>query len=131
MSRSQPPRRRLPAIFGLAALVAIVIGGASHGWNTVPQILPIPLAVGVFLYVMSGRDSDYGATLRRELDERQRLHRLQVQALVGRVLAVAAVVAYVIALATGSTIWPWAALVGLMAITFFAGLAIYGEGDQR
>ena len=131
MSRRLPPRLRAPAILVIAMIVALVIGGASHGWGTVPEILPIPLAVGVWLYVNSGRDTDYGAALRRELDERQRLQRLKAQALVGRVLSVGVVVAYVIALATGSEIWPWLVGLGLMAVAFVGGFIAYGEGGWK
>ncbi|HVV48401.1 MAG TPA: hypothetical protein VHO06_01965 [Polyangia bacterium] len=112
----------------VAAVITLVIGGASHGWGTVPAILPIPVAVGIWIYLNAGRDTDYGAALRRELDERQRLQRLKAQALVGRVLAAGLGVAYLIALATGSEIWPWAVGVGLMAVTFIIGFVAYGEG---
>jgi hypothetical protein len=128
MSRSLPPRWRAPAILIAAAIVALVIGGVTHGWSTVPEILPIPVAVGVWLYMNAGRDTDYGAFLRRELDERQRLRRLRTQALVGRTLSVGLGVAYVVALATGSQIWPWVVGVGLMAVTFVVGFVAYGEG---
>jgi hypothetical protein len=129
MRRSLPPRWRAPAVLLVAALVALVIGGAIHGWVTVLYVLPIPLAVGTFLFLMSGRDSDYGALLRRQLDERQVLKRLKVQALVGRVLSLAVVISYGVSIAAKSARWPWAILVGLMAISFIAGLLFYRESD--
>ncbi len=129
--RALPPRWRSPAILGAVALVALVIGGASHGWKTVLYVLPIPLAVATFMYAMAGRDSDYGAVLRRQLDERQALQRLKIQALVGRVLSLAVVIAYFIAIAAKAVLWPWAILLGVMAISFFAGQLIYGERGGR
>jgi hypothetical protein len=131
MRRSLPPRLRAPAVLAVAALVALVIGGATHGWLTILYVLPIPLAVGTFLFLMSGRDSDYGALLRRQLDERQVLKRLKVQALVGRVLSLAVVISYGVSIAANSARWPWAILVVLMAISFIAGLLFYGERDTR
>jgi hypothetical protein len=127
MRGSLPPRWRAPAILVVAGLAALVIGGASHGWVTVLYVLPIPLAVGTFLCLMSGRDSDYGALLRRQLDERQVIKRLRVQALVGRVLSLAVVISYGISIAAKSARWPWAILAGLMAISFVAGLLYYRE----
>jgi uncharacterized membrane protein len=122
-----PPRWRAPAVLIVAALVALVFGGAEHGWSTLPEILPIPVAVGVFLFVMAGRDSDYGATLRRQLDERQALQRLKIQALVGRVLSIAVVIAYFVAVSDKATLWPWAVMVAVMAVCFITGRLVYDE----
>jgi hypothetical protein len=49
MRRSLPPRWRAPAVLIIVALIALVVGGASHGWKTVLYVIPIPLAVGTFL----------------------------------------------------------------------------------
>jgi hypothetical protein len=127
MRRSLPPRWRAPALLIIAALIALVVGGASHGWKTVLYVIPIPLAVGTFLFVMAGRDTDYGAALRRQLDERQKLQRLEMQALVGRVLSLAVGISYVVAIAARAVLWPWAILLGLTVISFIAGRLIYGE----
>jgi hypothetical protein len=130
MMRALPPRWRSPAILAIVAVVALAIGGASHGWKTVLYVLPIPLAVGTFMFAMAGRESDYGAVLRRQLDERQSLQRLKIQALVGRVLSLAVAIAYVVVIATRAVLWPWAILVGVMAIAFVAGQLIYGERGE-
>ena len=53
MRRSLPLRWRAPAVLIIAALIALVVGGASHGWKTVLYVIPIPLAVETFL-VRSG-----------------------------------------------------------------------------
>jgi hypothetical protein len=133
MRNSLPARWRAPAILGVAAVAAVLVGGATHGWGTVPYVLPIPIAVLVFLSVMARTDTDYGASLRFQYDERQAEQRYRIQALVGRVLSVAVAVAYLVALAVGATIWPYAVLVGLMAVTFVAGRFRYdehGSGDE-
>lgn len=62
--------------------------------------MPILLVVGTFLFVTAGRDTDYGAALRFQFDERQQLARLKTQALVGRVLSIAVAIAYAVVLAT-------------------------------
>jgi hypothetical protein len=78
-------------------------------------------------YVLAGRDSDAGAVARREVDERVAGQRLRVQALVGRVLAPAVAIAYLMAVATNAMLWPSAVLLGVMAVSFLAGWLIYGE----
>jgi len=127
MRRSLPPRWRAVALLIVVASVAVVTGGATHGWKTVIYVLPIPLVVLVFVYTMAGRDTDSGAALRLERDERQAALRLEMQALVGRVLSLAVAVAYAVAVAAKAVLWPWAILIGLMAISFIAGQVLYGE----
>jgi MFS family permease len=127
MKRSISPRQRATAILAVGAAIVVAIGGATHGWATLVDIVPIPvILVGAF-YVLGGRDSDTGAVVRHQLDERQAYERLKVQALVGRVLSVAVAVAYIAASAAKSALWPWAILLGLMAISFIGGRLIYGE----
>ncbi len=71
------------------------------------------LVVAAGLWLVAGRDSDAGAITRRQVDERQAWQRLQVQALVGRVLAVAVAIAYLVAVAGKATLWPFGALLGV------------------
>ena len=54
MNRSFPPRLRAPARFAALALIALVIGGATQGWNTVIYIVPIPIVVVIGLYLWVG-----------------------------------------------------------------------------
>jgi len=115
------------AVFVLLAVVPLAIGGAAYGWASVLFVAPIVLAVAVGLYVLGGRDSDMGAVIRRQVDERQADHRLRVQAFVGRVMGIAVAVAYSIAVATKTTLWPYAMLLGVLAISLLAGWLIYGE----
>jgi hypothetical protein len=122
------PRLRTPVVLAAASLVALVIGGATHGWATVPDVVPVPVVVVVGFFILGGRDSDPGAAVRRQLDERQVEQRLKVQALVGRVMSLAAAVAYIVASATRATLWPWAVLLGLVGISLLAGWVAYGEG---
>jgi hypothetical protein len=127
MRRSLPARWRAPTLLIIAALIALVVGGASHGWKTVLYVIPILLAVGAIVFVMAGRDTDYGASLRHERDERQALQRLKIQALVGRVLSLAVATAYLIASIAKAALWPSAILLALMAISFIAGQLVYGQ----
>jgi len=112
------------AIGGLAVLA---VGGATYGWSSVPEVLPVVLVVVVAVHLWNRRDTDAGAVARGEGDERQLHLRLQVQALVGRVASLGAAIAYLVSAATKTTIWPAAAMLGLVVVSGIAGWAIYGE----
>lgn len=127
MKHSMSPRLRAPAMLTVGALIVLTIGGATRGWSSLAYVAPIPIVAVIALYVWGGRDSDAGALVRRQLDERQAHQRLQVQALVGRALSLGVAVSYTIAVATKAQLWPWAALLGLMAISFVLGRLLYGE----
>lgn len=125
MRRALPPRWRAPALLITLAVIALAVVGATHGWITALYALPIPLVVGIWLFVNAGRDHDYGAALRFQFDERQALQRLKMLALAGRVLSLAVVLAYVVALATQAVLWPWATMLALMAASLIIGQVIY------
>jgi hypothetical protein len=132
MKRSVSPRLRTPAIMGVGGAVVLAVGGAIHGWATVVAVLPVLLVATVGYYVWAGRDTDVAAVIRHQTDERQTILRLKMQALVGKVMSGAAVLAYLIATATNMTLWPFVVLVCLPAAALFAGWLIYGEhGDRR
>lgn len=131
MNSRIPPRLRAPARLTLGALVVLAIGGAAHGWNTLIDVVPVVLVLIAGLYVWGGRDTDTGALIRREVDERQAAERLRVQALVGRVLSLAVAIAYLAASISRVTLWPWAALLGLAVGTFVVGRLAYGERPWR
>jgi hypothetical protein len=57
--------------------------------------------------VLAGRDSDFAAMLREQAGERQAERRLKLQALVGRVTALAASAAFLAAIAAKATLWPF------------------------
>ena len=123
MKLSVPPRLRAPVILSVASVAALAVGGATHGWSGLAYVLPIPVVVVTAFFVLGGRDTDSGALIRSERDERQAHERLRVQAVVGRVLSIA--VAYEIAWATGATLWPWGAMLGVIAVAFIGGRRIY------
>lgn len=131
MKRSLSPRLRAPVLFAAGTLVVLVLGGAAYGWSSVADVVPIPLIIIVALYALGRRDTDSGALIRRQLDERQAYDRLKVQALVGRVLSLSVATAYTIAVATKARLWPWAILLGLMTISFVTGRLLYVDHDSH
>jgi hypothetical protein len=131
MRRSIPPRLRAPALLAVAAVVAVVLEGATRGWSSLVHA-PGPLGIAAVLVVgfawwARRSDTDMGAVMRREPDERQAYARLRVQALVGRALSLAVAVGYLVASAAKVTLWPWAALLGVLAVAFVAGWLFYGD----
>ncbi len=131
MKGAIPPRLRAPALLMVAAAVALAIGGATHGWHTVLDVIPIPIVAIVGIYLLTARDSDAGALARRDLDERQAYQRTKVQALVGRAVSFAVAVGYLVASASKTELWPWAALLGVVALSLGAGWWLYGERGGR
>jgi hypothetical protein len=134
MNRPMNPRLHGPLRLAAGALAVMAIGGATYGWASIADVAPIVIVAIVGLYLWSARDSDSGALIRRQLDERLEHQRLQVQALVGRVLSLAVAVAYTIAVAAKATLWPWAILLGVMAVAFVGARLHYGErgsGDEE
>ncbi len=126
--RTSPwPRLRAPVLILVGGAAVLAIDGARYGWVGVAYFAPIVIALAVGYYVWAGRDSDTAAVIRRQTDERQATIRMQVQALVGRALAVAVAIAYLVAVATKTRLWPYAVLLAVLAVSFVAGWLIYGE----
>ncbi len=131
MRRALPPRLRAPILLVVLAAVPLALDGAAYGWTGVFFVAPVVLVIAVGLYALGGRDSDAGALIRRRADERLASQRLRVQALVGRVMALAVAVAYLAAVAAKATLWPFAALLVVLVASFAAGWWIYGEHGHR
>ena len=135
MMNSLPPRLRAPVIMltGGAAICAVAVSAA--GWGSLASIGPVTIAAALGYYVLAGRDSDFAAMLREQADERQADRRLKIQALVGRIMTLAASTAFLAAIAAKVTLWPFYIFVTVPAVTFVAGWLIYrehpGGGEQR
>jgi hypothetical protein len=93
----------------------------------VPDAIPVVVLITVGLFLVGRRDSDAGAVVRRQLDERQAHQRLQVQALVGQVLSIAVAIGYLVAVVTKSALWPFGSLLGVLAVTFVGAWWLHGE----
>ena len=127
MGTSQLRRLRAPLVFIALSSVPVWVGGSVYGWRSVPDMIPVVIALAAALYIIGGTDTDAGAVVRRQADERQADQRLRVQALVGRALSVSVAVAYGIAVARGTALWPYAILLGILTVSFFGGWLYYGE----
>jgi hypothetical protein len=127
MLKSIPPRLRTPVRVAVGSAVVVIVGGAVYGWGALLYLLPGVIVISVGYYLWSGRDSDMGAVLREQADERQRYRVLKIQALVGRVTAVAGAVAYLAAVAARATLWPFAIFLAVPFVALVAGWIIYRD----
>jgi len=126
MLKFLPPRLRAPVYMLVVGTIAIAVGVSTYGWVTVPMVGPVLLVIVIWYYVAGGRDTDYGAMLRRQSDERQSYRWLKMQALTGKVMSVAAAIGYLVAIAAKATLlWPFGVALGLVAVSQLAGWVLY------
>ena len=135
MLKLLPPRLRASVYIVVVGAIAIGVAIPVYGWVTVSVVGPFVLVVAAWYYLVSGRDSDYGAMLRRQADVRQSYRFLKMQALVGKVMTLAAMIGYLVAVAAKATLWPFAVALGLVAVAQLAGWIIYRDhpdaGEQQ
>jgi hypothetical protein len=131
MNRKLPTRLRAPLRIVLGGAVVAALNLAAFGWAAGPVLLLVLVVAlaAVGYYVWGGRDSDTGALVRGQVDERQAYYRLRVQALVGRVMTAAAVVAYLVAVPLRASLWPFAVALALPVLTMGIGWAVYRDRD--
>ena len=124
-----PARMRTPLLLAACGVAVGVVDGATQGWAAGPvAILAVfVLVVPAGYYVWGGRETDTGAAIRRELDERQLLRRLKIQALVGKVVTVGAAASYLAAVAVHAVLWPFAGVLALVVLTAAVGWVVYRE----
>jgi hypothetical protein len=130
MKSANPGRLAAPAIMviggtGLAAAVAV-----GQGWEAAVPAEALAVVAAIGYYVWGGRDSDFGAMIGRRVDERQSLLRMRAQSLGGLAGGLVALIGYIVAVALKDPVWPFVLILGVQAIGFIAGLAIYGA-QQR
>ena len=118
-------RLRAPLLMLALGTTTAAIFGVVQGWTSALGIEALVIVIAVAYYVVGGRDGDVSALVRREVDERQESVRTKAQALVGKVMSVAVVAAFLTAVAARASIWPFEILVILAGVSFFVGLAVY------
>jgi glucan phosphoethanolaminetransferase (alkaline phosphatase superfamily) len=125
--------RRLwtPAIAVVAGTVIAVAVGIHQSWLSALVSELVVLGWAVSLYVIGGRDSDVGAVVGTQGDERQELVKLRAARLCLAVVVVAVVAGCLIAAATKHAIWPFQAGAVLIGVAYFYGLWFYGTGREE
>lgn len=127
------PRLRAPVaglIIGAGAVAAAVAGGGGN-WKTRIILAVVVIAGPIVYYVWGGRDSDMGALIRSQPDERQNLLRMRAQAFTARIMTVAAVAGTLVAVALRGPVWPFALFVGIATVSSIIGLLIYRDRGPR
>jgi hypothetical protein len=97
---------------------------AARGWLAAIPVEAIVIAGAIGYYVWGGRDSDTGAMIGSRPDERQRLLRMQAQAIAAQAMLITAMAGYLIAFALKDPVWPFTLFGGVGLVSFFTALAI-------
>jgi len=131
MTVSKHRRLWTPAIAVVAGSAIAAAVGISQGWWTALASELIALAWAVSLYLIGGRDSDIGAAVGAQGDERQELVKLRAARLCLAVVLVAIVAGCLIAAATKNPIWPFQLVAVLIGVAYFYGLWFYGTAREE
>lgn len=126
MTARKYPRLWTPAVAVVAGTTIAAAVGISQSWWSALISELVALAWAVALYVIGGRDTDIGAAVGAQGDERQELVKLRAARLCLAVVVVALVAGCLIAAATKHAIWPFQAGAVLIGISYFYGLWFYG-----
>jgi hypothetical protein len=131
MNNAKHGRLAAPTMMIIAGAGLTAATAAAQGWEAAIPIAALAVIAAVGYYVWGGRDSDLGAMLGSRVDERQILIRARAQSLAGVAGAAAGLVGYTVAVALRDPVWPFVLILGVEAIAFIAGLAIYGPHGSR
>jgi hypothetical protein len=125
MTRFIRPRLRAPAGLATGGTVIAAAILAGQGWAAAIPVEAVMVAMAIGYYVWGGKDTDLGAVIGSRADERQASLQMKVTALQGKVMILAAAVAFLIAVK--ATVWPFALAVAVAGVSGLAGWAIYRD----
>ena len=131
MTVSKHRRLWTPAIAVVAGTAIAIAVGIHESWWSALASEVVALGWAVSLYVIGGKDTDIGAAVGAQGDERQELVKLRAARLCLAVVVVAVVAGCLIAAATKHAIWPFQAVAVLIGIAYFYGLWFYGTGREE
>jgi hypothetical protein len=123
------PRWRKPAVLLLAGAVFAAAWGIRGGphwplWATLFGI--VALGRALWLYMVSGEDSDASTLAGSLADERQKSLSVQSWAVSGRFAMIAAFIGLTVAVAVkASWWWPFLAILAVTGIGYLLSLAVY------
>jgi len=132
MLRVIPPRLRKPLLYTLIGLVfaaAWLVRGGHTWWISIMVLVVTAIRV-VAVYIRAGTDTDEGALAGSRADERLKMLNARARALAGAFAWAGTFAALSIAVAARQTWWPYAALLGVIAVGYLFGLSEYGIGEQ-
>ena len=117
------------AIGGSAIALASLI---SSGWRSALIVEAVTVAAAFGYYLLGARDTDFGAVVGSQTDERQAGIRMRARALAANVMGLVAVAGFVVSTARGGSTWPFELFCGVGVASFLAGLVIYrSRGEAK
>jgi peptidoglycan/LPS O-acetylase OafA/YrhL len=131
MTGSKHRRLWTPAIALVLGSAFAVAVGISQGWSTGLASEVIAVAWAVSLFLIGGKDSDIGAAIGAQGDERQELVTLRAARLCLAVVLAAIVAGALIAAATKNPVWPFQVVAVLIGLAYFYGLWLYGTDREE
>jgi len=129
MKSSWPGRLTAPAIAVIGGAGLALADGIAYGRTAGLSVAVVAVVAAIGYYIWGGRDSDTGAMIGRQVDERQRLLRMRAQSLALLAGTVVGLVGYMVAVARKDTVWPFVLILGVEAVAFVVGRAIYADRD--
>lgn len=121
------PRLLAPAVT-VALGSAVAIGAwIGNGWRAALGIELVTIVGACGYFLLGGRDSDIAALIGSKPDERQASIGMRATALTGNVMVLVAIGGVVVALAVGSSAWPFFLFCFVGAATFLIGLVLYRD----
>ena len=131
MTRSKYSRLLTPAVALLAGSGIACAVGIRQNWSAAIASEAIALCWATALYFWGRSDTDTGAVLSQQEDERQQLVGLKATQLALAAVIFAIVVVCLIAAASKYEIWPYQVLLVIIGIAYFVGMRAYGfDGDE-
>jgi uncharacterized membrane protein len=124
MTSTKLLRSRVPLAMIVIGTVIALAAVPHSGPSGALVIEAFSVAAAFAYYVLGRRDTDTGALVGSRADERQATIALRASAFSGRVMALAAIVGFVVQTARGASTWPFALFAAIGAISFIAGIGL-------
>ena len=128
-----PPGLRKPAGVALAGVLfaaAWLVRGGPLWWVSILAVISAA-ARAIYLYRMSGKDTDEGALAGSRADERQKLLSLRSRALACNLAVIAAFLGLTVAIAVKAAWgWPFLVILAVAGFGYLLGLSNYGVAEQ-
>jgi hypothetical protein len=121
------PRLIVPTVMAVGGTALAIGSWIGAGWGAALGIELVTVIATCGYYVLGGRDSDVGALIASNPDERQASIGMRAAALSGMTLVVVALGGVVIATAMGTFVWPFLLFSLVGGASYLVGLIIYRD----
>ena len=118
-------RLRAPVVTGVCGAGLTVAVALAAGAVAAAPVAAITAVAAFVYYRLARTESDVGALLASQPDERQTNVRVRVRALAGAVLLAVGAIGGIVAAVLNQASWPYALVVGLGALCFLGAVGFY------